>query len=220
MYTPTHGAWCNARTYPTMCQYCGQRVFYFSCDCGCRVFFNSLGPPWPEHHCIEYAVHVLGPTAVQKAMAERMKTPGRWGPSERIASEYERAIIKRAQASKRQASRLIRRDPQLGKRVRAAGHVREVSQSVDVHKRFNIPEQSVLGDALLGQLANEPFAQVTLHTGDLSCDDGDSFTALVAARLLGGPRVGLGSLVEFVLLGCKVREGDRYWLCQSIRPVL
>ena len=93
-------------------------------------------------------------------------------------------------------------------------------QSVDVHKRFDIPERSVLGDALLGQLANEPFAQVTLHTGDLSCDDGDSFTALVAARLLGGPRVGLGSLVEFALLGCKVREGDRYWLCQSIRPVL
>lgn len=220
MYTPAHGAWCNARTYPTTCQYCGQRVFYFSCDCGCKVFFDSLGPPWPEHYCIEYAVHVLGSEVVQKAMAERMKTPGRWGPGERIASEYERVISERAQAPKRQAPRLIRRDPQLDKRVQAVGYVREMSQSINVYKRFDIPEQSVLGDAFLGQLANEPFAQITLHTGDLSCNDGDSFTTLTATRLLEESTIGLGSLVEFVLLGCEVRERDRYWLCQHIHPVL
>ena len=51
MFGATHGWWCNTKTYPTNCPSCNQSVFYFSCDCGCRVFFNKLGPPWPIHSC-------------------------------------------------------------------------------------------------------------------------------------------------------------------------
>ena len=46
-----HGWWCNTKTYPTHCPSCNHPVFYFSCDCGCRVFFNKLGQPWPIHSC-------------------------------------------------------------------------------------------------------------------------------------------------------------------------
>ena len=35
----------------TNCPSCNQSVFYFSCDCGCRVFFDKLGQPWPIHSC-------------------------------------------------------------------------------------------------------------------------------------------------------------------------
>lgn len=46
-----HGWWCNTKTYPTYCPSCNRRVFYFSCNCGCSVFFNKLGKPWPIHRC-------------------------------------------------------------------------------------------------------------------------------------------------------------------------
>ena len=46
-----HGWWCNTKTYRTNCPTCNRSVFYFSCDCGCRVFFNKLGQPWPIHSC-------------------------------------------------------------------------------------------------------------------------------------------------------------------------
>ena len=47
----THGSWCNTETQPMICRYCRERVFYFPCDCGCKVFFEDLGHPWTEHNC-------------------------------------------------------------------------------------------------------------------------------------------------------------------------
>ena len=46
-----HGWWCNTKTYPTHCPTCNRPVFHFSCKCGCSVFFNKLGQPWPIHSC-------------------------------------------------------------------------------------------------------------------------------------------------------------------------
>ena len=45
---------CNAKTYPITCKYCGESVYYFSCDCGSSVFFEKLGDPWPRHNCRPY----------------------------------------------------------------------------------------------------------------------------------------------------------------------
>ena len=49
----THGSWCNTNTSPTRCKYCQENVFYFTCDCGSKVFFEELGHPWNEHNCPE-----------------------------------------------------------------------------------------------------------------------------------------------------------------------
>ena len=49
----THGAWCNTKTRPSDCRYCGSRVYYFTCDCGCKVFFEDSAPPWDQHKCQE-----------------------------------------------------------------------------------------------------------------------------------------------------------------------
>ncbi len=33
------------------CRYCGMRIFWFHCPCGCSVLWEELGPPWPKHEC-------------------------------------------------------------------------------------------------------------------------------------------------------------------------
>lgn len=35
------------------CPVCGQEVFYYQSFHGSRVFFDSLGPPWPKHACTD-----------------------------------------------------------------------------------------------------------------------------------------------------------------------
>lgn len=35
------------------CPVCGARVFFYQNDFGSRVFFDSLGPPWPKHPCTD-----------------------------------------------------------------------------------------------------------------------------------------------------------------------
>lgn len=46
----SHGWWCNSKTIPTTCPFCGERVFFFSCDHGSRVYFDELGD-WEIHSC-------------------------------------------------------------------------------------------------------------------------------------------------------------------------
>ena len=54
----THGSWCNTKTRPMRCQHCQEKIFYFTCDCGCKVLFDELGDPWPRHYCEEYHKHI------------------------------------------------------------------------------------------------------------------------------------------------------------------
>nr|MBP6739041.1 hypothetical protein [Leptospiraceae bacterium] len=51
MSVPTHSSSCRSKAFPIICKGCGVTVFYFTCSCGSKVFFDSLGYPWTEHIC-------------------------------------------------------------------------------------------------------------------------------------------------------------------------
>lgn len=39
-------------TFPNaICNYCGEKIFFFQNIYGSKVFFDSLGKPWPKHKC-------------------------------------------------------------------------------------------------------------------------------------------------------------------------
>lgn len=40
-------------THSTKCPVCGAPVFFYQNDSGSRVFFDSLGDPWPKHPCTD-----------------------------------------------------------------------------------------------------------------------------------------------------------------------
>jgi|ETN07SMinimDraft_1059922.scaffolds.fasta_scaffold11687_2 hypothetical protein len=41
----------EAKTFPTKCPGCGRAVYYFQDENGGKVYFSSMGPPWPKHDC-------------------------------------------------------------------------------------------------------------------------------------------------------------------------
>src|SRR3954453_12272343 len=44
----------RALTIPNArCPVCGASAFFYQNDYGSRVFFDSLGPPWPKHPCTD-----------------------------------------------------------------------------------------------------------------------------------------------------------------------
>lgn len=45
----SHGSWCKSKAPKFPCRHCRKTVFFFQCDCGCRVLFDKLGWPWPQH---------------------------------------------------------------------------------------------------------------------------------------------------------------------------
>ena len=42
----SHGDWCRERFFEVTCKYCQQRVWYFECSHGCKVFFHKV--PWRD----------------------------------------------------------------------------------------------------------------------------------------------------------------------------
>ena len=49
MSIPTHGPDCETRTWKTTCPDCGRLVWFLSCTCGSKVFFDNKGYPWRLH---------------------------------------------------------------------------------------------------------------------------------------------------------------------------
>ena len=78
MAVPTHGYDCRSETYPTVCNYCGQDVFYMECNHGSKVFFDELGDPWPIHFCAEYALaqQQANYAAAARTALRKVKGPG------------------------------------------------------------------------------------------------------------------------------------------------
>lgn len=214
MVSAIHGWWCNARTYPTVCRYCGRAVFYFSCDCGCKVFFDELGPPWPRHLCLPYLEATYG-----QAMATRLLEMHRLRAGEEISiePEYAKTITDR-QHNLVHPHRLIRQDPFSNGKIREIGYLREVGAPIDAYHAFGLP-RSRFADALLGDSAERTYVRITLHTGDLSREDGNSYTGFVDATLFAASRAKRGDLVQFYLTTWEIPGCPAVWLCQRLAKI-
>ena len=82
----------NSPTYETFinpnarCPICGADVFFYASPFGGRVFFDSLGPPWPKHPCTDTYLRrlpphpVLPPARAPGSRALPSLRPGEWNP--------------------------------------------------------------------------------------------------------------------------------------------
>lgn len=210
----SHGYWCNSRTFRIRCRYCDHQVFYFSCACGSKVFFDELGEPWPRHECeqLRWERAGAGPAFAQSVAAGLITF--------RLEPEYARRVedAARPSASRRQRSReTLRQDPYVHLQTTEMGVVREILQAVDVYRKFRL-ERTQIAAAMLGELAAEEFGQITIHTSDLGGDDDSSFTALIPIRRLRAAGIRNEDLASCTLRGAAGYE-VAVWVCDEIEVV-
>ena len=191
----THGWWCGSKAFPTRCRYCHSDVFYFSCNCGSKVFFDDLGGDWPLHDCTAQILK-----QVQVA----------------IEDKYAKRIILRKKAKiKLPPIKAIYANS--GEVVEDLGIVREVCD-VDVYKKFRIPREGGLSAAFLGrELVKNHFTQVTVYTGGLSADQVHSYTFLVSQKEWEQQGLSKDDLIIFKIKGMKLPSGETYWFCQKAK---
>ena len=110
----SHGHWCNARTHRSKCKACKAEVFYFSCDCGCKVYFASLGGKWPEHICIDKAIsqennasslHNGSVSELMKRYTERVESGSRLTEEERKQRGENRRLKRLRERAEKRASK-------------------------------------------------------------------------------------------------------------------
>lgn len=193
-----HGPWCNTRTYPTRCRYCGEQVFFFSCDCGCRVFFDPpLGPPWPEHNCNERWIAELGKDTFGELMAWRMMQPG-VSIGSTIAPTHGQEMARKAKTHDKVEP--MDCPPRPGDETDEVGVVTEVCPMVNLAKALGIPVDTPLGSALLRALGTDKLGRITIQTGSLEDSELWRFVFYVPQSLLNKK-----SVIRGDILRCKLR---------------
>lgn len=67
MAVPGHGYNCSSTLWRTKCPNCRRPVFFFSCSCGSKVFFEKTGDPWPRHtNCVPPNARPIAPVKSQR----------------------------------------------------------------------------------------------------------------------------------------------------------
>jgi len=223
-----HGWWCNSRTYPLICKYCGSKIFHLSCDCGSSVLFDELGWPWPRHQCAGHASKLtlsrLGQEdlsgSVLSYIAKDQADAIAQLIERRIDREYGVAIQKAATTDKQCAnysSWIIKQDPYHDARSTECGIIMELLLNADIFKKANLAAGSI-GIAMLGKFAEENLAQITIHTGALAEDamENCSFTFFVSEKVVKTLKLTKGSLVTAKLRGIAVSSRFPVWVCDQL----
>lgn len=168
---------CRTTTYRTRCPDCDATVFFMSCTCGSKVFFDSLEPDWREHadRCVPYLMRSL-----------------RRHPSTReLRRLVEFETLTRGLAPPEVHAQLV------GAENRAAGRVRfelrppgqdsitivanlHAVQPADLRARLRL--EGRLAEALLGRLASTPQTELRLRElPDRVTGVGGEYSAVVEA---------------------------------------
>ncbi len=204
-----HGAACHARTYPLRCKYCGDSVYYLTCDHGLKILFDQLGAPWPEHTCTGYLKAVSADDPI--APAPTKPRP----PRASHAKTIDKAYADRLAQAKPHAPEIVRMEPYKGATTEEEGIVREVISGVDIHKKFKVAPDSIAATQL-GELGKGTYDQVTIHTGGLAGQDHFSFTYLINRKLYKPPLV-LGDFVAVKLRAVTILGNKIVWVCDRQR---
>lgn len=209
----SHGWWCRTKTFPMTCKHCQQRVFFYSCDCGSRVFFETLGPPWRTHSCYP-GEDLYAPSRPNTSFVPRRerlaRVPSTKGPF--IAH----GLVRRATASP--VDHPIRRiDPEPSRRATIVGEVREVLEESNVYKALRYSD-APMGRAILGKLASGPMGKVTVHAPPETRGHHirESYTAWVPAQRVRGSEVVRGAAVEAELEAVVVPDRAGVWFCRRL----
>ena len=224
MSTPRHGVICRTRTFPTKCSNCGDKVFFFSCSCGSRVFFDELGWPWPEHDCgfsrsdLRWAqdrpkmkfrgggVRVVlsgGVTATRPAESR--------GHTWDIDPEVVKTANLNARSRERNAIESV--PPGADWTVEITGVVRELDRQVDVYQRLKLPRSSI-SEGFLGDLGIGKWGRVTIHVLKSVIY---SYTCWIPLSLLPPGGVGNGVTVSANLERVDVAGKAREWVCRGFQ---
>lgn len=156
-----HGPWCGARTWPTQCPTCSEPVFFFMCNCGSKVFFDSLGDPWPRHDCDTSWTRSLPRTSSSRGTTVHLSASvSVTRPTERFRVQNFDSQDLRPTTRRREAITAIR--PIRGARKDVVGLLRELDRQLSVVRALRLEETSMTL-ALLGPMGAQPMGRITIH---------------------------------------------------------
>ena len=206
-----HGENCNSITFPMKCPRCAEKVFFFQCDCGSRVFFDDLGRPWPIHDCdtswTRNLIRQRGDDGSTVVILSEGVTVRRAPESFRVSE----AVTSGTSKPRWQDSPIEAIDPQKAGDARTViGFVREKRPVRDVHKTYGM-EPGTMGGAMLSPLSDGKWGKITIHEPN----DGKlhSYTFWVRTEDIDQAGNDKGVTARASLEALNIPRGEPVWVC-------
>lgn len=224
MSVPRHGLDCGTHTFPAKCGKCGDDVYFFSCTCGSRVFFDELGSPWPVHDC-RFSTSDRrwaqgrprmnldgGGVRVEISDGVTAMRPAEGRP---VGWNIDLAVVDEArrEAQSREHNPIESVPPGANWKEEIIGVLRELDSSVDVHRRLGVPKTE-LGKGFLGDLAAGTWGRMTIH---VLKSRSYSYSAWIPKSLIPKGGLQVGVTVSAVLERWDVATKAREWVCRCFR---
>jgi hypothetical protein len=160
MPIPTHDITCITNSFRTACPECKSEVWFFSCSCGSKIFFEELGHPWDQHICRKY---LLSREIALIKGSERLS-------DEEIYQIIENIEMKKGHTVGDETIEML--EEILGKRripfstslvlpdvaTDFAGGVMELNNPVNIFKKFGYDASTTLGIKILGRIGEIKWA--------------------------------------------------------------
>ncbi len=229
---PTHGYWCNTRTFPINCRDCKAGVYFFMCDCGSRVFFDDLGYPWPIHDCGASRVGTSGSGSSAPRPSGRMAWSSLTGVTfskqdpnygllpgmKRFNGSIDEGISGRVKRTDPVLRETMRMDPIGDRQEELLGVVSDIHHMA-LGERFAIGADTVGAEMIVKQLGRLDVTQITILVDDIDVDpeavDLMSYTAWWPENV--SEALAIGDVVRAAVLPKDIWGIGRRWVVDSLK---
>ncbi len=214
MPVPTHRDDCKTIIWRTICPDCRRTVWYFSCTCGSKIFFDHKGPPWPYHmdSCPIYHIRVMIAEGTPIRQIRRLVESYSKSQKQPIPPDIQDFLDEKDPQKKKQIIEIV--DP-VDEPSDFEGFVREIKQ-INFFRRFNIPDNMIYR-GILGHLCQKPYSEVIVREKPpITSRTIRQWTLVIPSKEMDvGLRPGMRIWGKLESVFIDIDEGYPLWIAQS-----
>ena len=203
------------KTWQTACPDCAKRVFFFSCTCGSKVFFDQLGAPWPHHEdvCVGHLVRVLRNAdglsfaQIERRLEDEAERRGAVVPAN------VRTLMRTLNFRETGAPTILDLTPGVEKRD-FVGTVMVINR-VNLFKRLEVPDNAISRKILVPYLAEEHVMMVVRGNVNDHTGFAGQVEALAKKAMVDEKGIRRGTVLT-VSLEPKIIGRERLWIVQDL----
>jgi len=216
MPVPTHGENCKTRIWKTTCPECGDVVYFFSCTCGSKVYFDLREPPWNPHEerCIPYLMRYL--LDVEQLSSTRLKQVIEHYSQEKgvpIPPDVQNRLLALEKPTKRDI-KVVDVAPTNSEYI-VLGQIESFNKQINFFNEFKIPDSS-MGRTFLGKLLRTAYMKVILREKpDEVTRECKQFTCYVELKIFDRSRLAKHSRV-FAVLNPATFANHQVWIAETL----
>lgn len=213
MPVPTHRADCQTMIWKTTCPDCKKQVWYFSCTCGSRVFFDNKGYPWPLHQdsCPIYNIRLMIQDGIPVAQIRLLLVSEARARVAQIPNDIRDYLDANDTSSKILVeNKLPSEEP-----CQAVGIVREINK-INFFKRFGLDPNPIIRK-ILGKLVTEPYTEIIIREKQVGNQRiVQQWSFVIPSREIEAYNLRVGMTIDASLGAQSILDEDAVWVAVSI----